>query len=304
VRLIVVIAILGFARPSEACYPAFDHAFIEAPVFEPADGATITGESIDVECERNYTCTVVDTLDVTVTKATRVVVTGMHMLGTELSRDGEAARDTLELQPADTRFSVRARVELPEFIDACLTDGVIARHPYLSSAPAGNQRALQIESAVIPHVKWPAGWSHDVVSLPATRTAPASTISWFTVPGRLVTHGGPFALIGVASGPGHPLRVRGGWEAAIGRPWLVLGLAADTDFADSWSVALTAEPTTRAWVLPLSLGAGGGVVLASGGHVGGRGQLSVALGAVRVGGTLDMIAGGDLSIAGWIGGGL
>jgi hypothetical protein len=319
-----VVIVLCTAKPAAACDPAFTRAVVGRPAFEPADAVTIGGESVDVQCSEHGDCTVTWTLSVAAAKAANATVTGYLVQELALAADGRPqARATmpspdstdrptasLAVTPTDTRLVVTARAALPEYIDRCFTAGVIARHPLLASMPKGDRRVLQIDTTAAPRVKHPGSWDLVVDTRDATKYSPAGTTFWFDVHDRLVTHGGPFLLVGGVGGEGGGFHARGGWEASVGPSWLVFALAGETDFADAWNVALTAEPMTRAWVqLPLSFGAGGGVVLASDSRVGGRGQLSIAFGAIRVMLSIDILApsdgsGADASAGAWIGGGI
>ncbi|HEY5922513.1 MAG TPA: hypothetical protein VIV11_12615 [Kofleriaceae bacterium] len=303
---LAVAIVLGTPRIADACYPMFTRAIVGTPQLEPAGAVTITSEDVAVTCDGAETCTVTSTFGLAVTQSARATVRGAfasELALTAGSRAPVAASPpsyagawqlvTIELTPADNQLVINARVALPDYRDDCFTDGVIARHPYLASAPKGNQRILQIDTTSRPRIDKPSGWDMVVDTRDATETEPAATRLWFTMPGLSVTHGGPFVLLGLASADGRTFRARVGWEAAIGKPWLVFALAGETDFADAWNVALTAEPMSRAWVLPLSFGAGGGVVLADGSRVGGRGQLSIALGLVRVMLSVDVIQARD-----------
>lgn len=322
-RIAVAIgAVLFSSSPADACIPAFTRAIVGAPEFEPRDAVTITNESVAVTCDERFACTITSTFDMAVSAPARVTVTGYEtpQLGVRVGGsplavaadtidDFGARRASVELAPSDRTLTVHARAQLPEYIDGCFTDGVIARHPYLASKPAGHERVLQIDTTATPEIHHPSSWDLVVDTRAATKRDPATTRLWFDVPRRLVSHGGPLLMIGAASGPGSTFRLRGAWEAAAFRSWLVLAIAGDTDFADVWNVALTAEPTSRAWVLPLSFGLGGGVVLGHGERVGGRGQLSVALGAVRTMVSVDVLApngdaGTDVTVVGLVGVGI
>jgi hypothetical protein len=309
VAVLLGLVVVMVPRPADACIPAFDRAIVGAPAFEPADAVAMTSEDVEVKCDEDFTCTVVSSFRVTVTGSARATVSGTHASDLSLAVGDRAPGPAAELGPADTRLVLTARVRLPAYIDGCFRDGVIARHPYVGSAPAADARVLQLDTTASPRVRHPPRWDLVVDARAATRRDPPTTRLWFRVPGRRITHGGPFALVGAASGDGRTLRVRGGWEAAVGLPWLVFAVAGDTDAGDAWRVALTAEPTTRAWLLPISLGAGGGVVFANGTRVGGRGQLSIALGPARVAVSADVVAaaggsGVDVSVAALIGGSL
>jgi len=289
VRIVAaVLIVLCTAKPAAACIPIFERAIVKRPAFEPADAVTILGEDVDIQCDDRRECTIAWTFEVAVARTTRASVTGYHSTALAISVDGavitgtEPGGSARDLAPSDKRFVVSAHVQLPEYIDGCFTDGVIARHPYLASKPKGDQRILQIDTTATPRVKHPSSWDLVVDTRGATKSDPATTRLWFDTPDRLVTHGGPFLLVGAISGDGGGFHARGGWEAAIGPSWLVFALAGETDFHEAWNVALTAEAMNRAWVLPLTFGAGGGVVLANGDDLGVRGQLSIALSAIRV----------------------
>lgn len=308
VRIVIAIGVLACAaRPADACYPAFNRAIVGAPVFEPAGDVTVTKETVDVHCTETFTCEVDSTFDIVVAQPARATVTAYHASSlslripgrTTIANPADPASVTAELAPTTTQLVVHAIVDVVPFVDGCFTDGVIARHPYLASSRTSNEHVLQIDTRATPHVIAPSSWTMLV-----DKRDDKTTRLWFEAPERRFTHGGPLLVIGAHSGEGRTFRMRGGWEAAIGAPWLVVGLTGETDFANTWNVALTAEPTTRAWVLPLSLGAGAGVVLANDRRIGGRAQLSIALGPARFILSLDAIRGGDLGVAALIGGSL
>jgi hypothetical protein len=316
---VAIAIVLSTTRPSDACIPVFTRAIVGAPAFEPAGAVAITGEDVDVSCDEHYACMVTSTFRITVTQPARASVKAYE--ATELTlaastRSAPAKRPAdrydattvaLDLAPTDTRLVQQARVEMPEYIDGCFTDGVIARHKYLASAPASNQHILQIDTSATPRLHAPASWDLVVDVRAPTRHDVATTRLWFDVPAHRVTHGGALAMLGAASGDGRTFHVRGGWEAAIGRRWLVFGLTGETDFASAWNVALTVEPTSSAWILPVTFGAGAGVVVASGARVGGRGQLSIALGPVRTMVSVDVVTAGggvDTTLVGLLGIGL
>jgi hypothetical protein len=321
IAITVIAAVIAGERRADACISVFDRGIIRAPAFEPADAVAIMSEDVAVECDEGYTCIVTSTFGVAVGKPARATATAYRAIELTLTASARTASPTLvgsadqalleqrldtriELSPADTQLVLRARVAVPEYVDHCFTGGVIARHLFMSSRRAGHQRVLQIDTTATPRAKHPASWSLEVDKRPAWKQDPATVRLWFDVGHRLFTLGGPFLMIGAAAAPGDTFRARAGWEVAIARPWLVFALAGETDFADAWNVALTLEPTSSAWVLPLSFGLGGGVVLVSGGHVGSRVQLSIALGAARVVLSVDTIVAdgsSDLTAAGLVG---
>src|SRR5262245_32406215 len=253
---VAVLLVLCTSRPADACIPAFHRAIVGRPVFEPADAVTVLGEGVDVQCDARRECTVAWTFEVGVAMRARASVTGYHTTELTISVDGAILSATVpggsarDLAPTDKRFVVRARVQLPEYIDACFTDGILARHPYVGSQRRSDQRVLEIQTAAPLRVTQPSSWSREVDKRDATTDDPALTRVWFTVPGRLITNGGPFLFVGGVAGDGGGFHARGGWEVAVAKPWLVVALAGETDFADKWNVALTAEPVNRAWILP------------------------------------------------------
>jgi hypothetical protein len=122
-----------------------------------------------------------------------------------------------------------------------------------------------------------------------------------------IVHGGPLVMAGVSSGAGAALRLRGGWEVA-GPASMMYSLAVDTDASSLLLVAAMADVTTRAGIIPVSfsIGAGGIAVLAPDGRLGGRAQVSGALGPGRLVLSVDAIWSGDagdldLAVAGLAG---
>ncbi len=316
-RIAVAIgAVLCAPAPAGACIPVFTRSIVGAPVFEPGDAVSVTSEAVDVACDEHYRCTVTSTFAIAVNAPARASVTGhdtfelgLRVGNSPLAVAGDAFDDvggkraSVELAVGDTALTIHARAELPGYEDGCSTDGVIVRHPYFGGAAKPTAYVLEIETSAPPHLRVPASLSLEVdarsVSKPATRI-------WFDAPARWFTHGGPIVMNGSRSGEGESFRARGGWEAAIGAPSLVASLVGETDFGDAWNVALIAEPTTSASMLPLTLGAGAGIVLAEGMRVGARGQLSIALGAVRTMLSADVVKprdgdGSYLTIAGLVG---
>lgn len=303
---LIIALLLASHRLSDACQPVFDPSVVARPLSDPADAVTISSEQVDVDCD-DRACTVEAHYAITVGAPARVTATGKRTSETTLGTARAAPASAIEVAPGDTELTMRTRVELWSYIDDCFRDGVVARHPWLGSGTRREQRVVRIATTAVPRVHHPASWHVVVDRRPAERDEPAATWLWFAGPPRRFVHGGLVALIGVASGEGRLVRFRGGWEAAIGWPSLVFAITADSDAAAAWNVALTAETTSRAWILPLSLGAGGGAVLAGGTRPGGRAQVSIAVGPVRLLLSTDVLApsgasGVDAAVAALVGG--
>jgi hypothetical protein len=245
ITTLAAIAASAWTSPARACEPLFDPPV----VLRPELAAAITKETVAVTCTE-----------------TDCVVTA-----------------TYELAGAPELRTV-ARETPSSFSDVCFVDGITARHPWLGGRAAPTQHAIIVETATTPHVEWPRGWelvaTHDE---DPDRHIPRTTFLFSSPPEHFV-HGGPVLLAGVASGAGETFRMRGSWEAAVGRPWLVFAGTAGSDGASMWDVALTAEATSRASLVPMTFGAGGGAVMTfgSGRHAGGRAQVSAALGPGRI----------------------
>jgi hypothetical protein len=278
--LLVVAAIAAVPSIADACSPAIDASVVGRPRFSPEDAARIDGEDIDVDCD-DRECTVTATYRITVAAPTQVTAHGKRTLEIAMWTDGGGPLATAIVTPRTRTLRIVTRVTPWAYADPCFRDGVVARHPWWSSAPASTHRVLAIETAARPRVHHPQAWSLATLQH-GEADAPRTTL-WFALPPPWFTHGGPVALAGIASGPGGRARLRGGWEIAT-RRWIVLGLMADTDVSSVVTLAATAEPTSRAWVLPISLSAGGGplVQVAPDVRPGARGQLGLALGFVRV----------------------
>jgi hypothetical protein len=283
--IVIIAALCARATTARACELVFAPEVATRPVdvTEP--------ESVDVACD-HATCT---------------VTRSYPSRGTIASRDSRPASSSAE----GGAVTIVQRVALWDLYDSCFRDGVSARHPWLGGGPAPTQRVIVVETAAAPRVQFPPEWQ-----LETTREGnPNSTALggsvrreqvpardrvtlWFQLPPRHFVHGGPFALAGLSSGPGDLLRLRGGWEAAIGRPWLVFALAGDTDAESRWSAAATAELVSRAWVLPLAFSAGGGVVVAGKAtpRTGARVQIGASLWAARATVSCDVV-GQDVAVA-------
>jgi hypothetical protein len=308
VRAVLAVAVvLACARPAAACEPVFDPGVVGRPVFTPADAVTISSEEVEVDCD-SRSCAVSIRYAITVGRPAHATPAGNQTGDSSLAVGTAVPAPEVELAPGDSQLTLTARAELWTYIDDCFRDGVIARHPILGSAPRGTGKILAVETAAAPRTRFPSSWHLVVDRRPAESATPAATRLWFELPPRRFVHGGPVAMIGVSSGPGRTVRLRGGWEAAIAQPWLVFALTGDSDGASTWAVALTAEAVSRAWILPLSFGAGAGPVVADGGRVGGRALVSAALGPGRIVISTDVVGstsrGVDLAVAALFGGSL
>ncbi len=288
--LIALAATWCGAREAAACWSVFAPGRVARPAFEPAGAARIESEEVDVDCGP-ASCEVVTTYRIAADAEARVTVGGFRTRHVAIEVDGAAAAI---VRAGARELRVTTIVELWAYVDWCFREGIVARHPYLASEPPSAERVLVIETAARPRVRHPSGWSLELdqrgPEWDRVGKQPSARL-WFRLPGLRAVHGGPFALAGIASGPGSLLRLRAGWEIAA-PPWLVLALAADTDASSLATIAVTADATSRVSMLPLSLSIGGGPIVAVAPELrpGGRGQVSVALGPARLVVSVDVLA--------------
>jgi hypothetical protein len=308
IRVVAVCVLLLGASDADACVPIFAPSSLLRPKFEPADGAQVVSDAFVVECGTS-TCVVTATFGVDVTSTTAVSYAGRGAHDATFGVDGAAAQPAMTMAPGAKQLVVAAKLDLWDYRDVCFQTGISARHPVLGGEHKQTvQYVLRFETASTPKATYPSGWELDATHGSDRNETGSRAITelWFTPPAPSYFAGGPFAVAGIASGDGSTFRLRAGWELAAWRPWLVLGAAFDSDAGSIATLAATVEATSRAWVLPLSYGVGGGaIVLVSPDlRAGGRALTSIALGPARLVLSLDVFTTGDASVALLAGGSL
>lgn len=302
------------AREAAACSPVYEPGIFGKPAFEPADAARVVSEDVEVDCGP-VNCRVIATYRLEAAAEARLTFTGRRVLNLAIEIDGAAAatelvpptaeprrafdRDqetTAATVPADARtLRVSATIELWPYEPPCYLDGIRARHPRDDWRWPPSQRILHLFIGVRPRVRFPDGWSLELYQLPpyVERDGHRPYVRLtFQLPRQRLLHGGPFVAAGLMGGDGGLLRLRAGWEIAAPR-WLVLALAADTDFSRGATLAVTAESMSRAWIGTMGTSsAGGGLIVAVSPDVrpGGRAQLSFGAGRGRLVISADVLA--------------
>jgi hypothetical protein len=302
--IVLALLALGQSRVSRACKPAIDPVTVEKPRFAPADAARIRSESLAVACDGTR-CTVTADYEVEASQAAQVSLVGDAARDAQLWIDGHRQQGpTAPIGRGGVAIRVVTRRQLRP-TGACFQAGVFARHPWFARGSAEEDHLLELEvdPAAPIRVTASSGWEIDqglrgeTISLASGR--PGAFLHLASPPSALI-HGGPVVLAGAQSGAGRSFRGRFGWEIAA-PPWLVWGAFFDTDFDQTHTAALTMEAVSRAWIVPISMGAGLGpaVRLSPEFGAGVRAQISLALGPGRLSLSLDGVrfGGHDLEVS-------